>query len=209
MSVPRLWPGSTIVCLGAGPSLTEEDVERVRVAREAGRVRVIAINAAIRLAPWADVRFAHHALDWARPEDVGILQAFKGLRYAIEPEAASYGATILRMSGADGLELLDRGAVRHGKNSGYQAVNVAAHLGASRVVLLGYDMQRDAAGSLHFYRCPGVAGDDELALWRSYFDALARRMPPGLRIVNATRSTALRSFPRISLEDVLHFEAVA
>ena len=45
--VSRLWPGSTVVCIGSGPSLTPEDVAYVR-----GKARVIAINRSVDLAPW-------------------------------------------------------------------------------------------------------------------------------------------------------------
>ena len=41
--VPRLWPGSTIVCIGTGPSLVVEDVQACRGHK------VIAIKDAIDL----------------------------------------------------------------------------------------------------------------------------------------------------------------
>ena len=49
------WSGGTAVLLGGGPSLTLGQVEKVRAAREAGAVHVIAVNDAYRLAPFADV----------------------------------------------------------------------------------------------------------------------------------------------------------
>jgi len=86
---PRLWPESTVVCIGCGPSLTQSDVELVHNAHAAGCIYVIAINAAIRLAPWADLRYAYHAVDWDRPEDRELLANFKGLRFGVEGETAS------------------------------------------------------------------------------------------------------------------------
>lgn len=206
MSVSQLWPGSTIVCLACGPSLDSADVELVRRARAAGQgsIRVVAINAAIRLAPWADVRFAHHAADWCRPEDAAILEGFRGLRFAIEERAARYGADVLSMSGPDGLELENRAAVRHGKCSGYQTINVAVHLGARRIVLVGYDCKRSAAGALHWYECRGTAGASDFAIWSRHYATL----PPvlkaiGVDVLNASRDTAITAFPRISLENAL------
>ncbi len=215
MSVDRIWPGATIVCIACGPSLRQEDVNLVYEvrAREASRAvrandlqafRVIAINAAIRLAPWADVRYAHHAADWRRPEDQKILAAFRGLRYSVEPGAAEQGATILRMSGAEGLEIEDRNAIRHGKNSGYQAINVAVHLGARRIILLGYDSKRGAAGELHFYPCTGSAGRSDFRTWAHHFSTLpAPLAAAGVEVVNATRDTDLATFPRVDLEAAL------
>jgi hypothetical protein len=56
--VPEEWRGATAVCIGNGPSLTQAQVDFTRGARDAnGRVRVIAINDAFKLAPWADVLY--------------------------------------------------------------------------------------------------------------------------------------------------------
>ncbi len=193
--------------IACGPSLSAADCELVRQAKAAGLVRVIAINAAIRLAPWADARFAHHSADWQRPEDAAILAAFAGLRYAIEPGAAAHGATVLRMSGATGLEVADAGAVRHGQNGGYQALGVAVHLGVKRAILLGYDMRRsgdERRGRLHFYECKGTAGPVEFRRWIANFDSLVAPLKAiGVEVVNASRASDLKVFPRVELEAAL------
>jgi len=202
--VPRIWPGSTIVCIACGPSLTPQDVELVRQAHGAGRVRVIAINAAVRLAPWADVRFAHHAIDWQRPEDADLLAAFRGLRYGVDGDAAKLGVTILHIANGGGLETSRRDTIKHGKNSGYQSINVAVHLGARRVVLLGYDLKRNASDQLHFYPCTGKAGKNDFAEWARYFATLPPDLAAaGVEVVNATRDTALNVFPQVPLEEAL------
>ena len=48
--VPRAWTGETVAILATGPSLTVPDDAAVR-----GRVRTIAVNDAVTIAPWADV----------------------------------------------------------------------------------------------------------------------------------------------------------
>lgn len=207
MMIPRLWPEATAVIIACGPSLTAGDVELVRQAREADLVRVIVINAAVRLAPWADVRFAHHAADWNRPEDRAILAGFTGRRYAIEAGAAAHGAEILRMTGDRGLEFHDRGGVRHGQNGGYQAIGVAVHLGVRRVILLGYDCRRagdEKRGRLHFYECNGTAGPLEFKRWAANFETLVEPLRSiGVEVVNASRETAIAAFPRVPLEVAL------
>lgn len=199
-TVPRLWPGSTIVCVAGGPSLMREDVDACR-----GRARVIAINEAIRLAPWADVCYAHHAEEWDRWAG---LPAFQGLKYAYEPEAARWpGVQVLRCTGPHGLER-DPSAIRHGFTSAYQAVNVAVHLGAARIVLLGYDMQLGPHGELHWH-----AGGDVRALPFGYWvEAFATLVEPlaaaGVEVVNCTRRTALRCFPVAMLEETLALDTL-
>ena len=60
-SVPRLWPGATVACLGCGPSLNADQVVLLR-----GRARVIAINDAWRVAPWADVLYGCDGRWWRK-----------------------------------------------------------------------------------------------------------------------------------------------
>lgn len=194
-AVPRLFPGSTIVCLGSGPSLTKSDVAYCR-----GRARVIAIKDAVRLAPWADVLYGCGADpgDWWKRHGDG-LAASVGLRYTLDPNASRW-ATVLRNTGPVGLET-DPSGVRTGKNSGYQAVNIAVHFGARRIVLLGFDLE----GNNHFcgphpdsYSRPNYREFAEL------FDTLVEPLRMlGVEVFNASRSTMLTAFPRVPLEEAL------
>lgn len=95
------------------------------------------------------------------------------------------------------------GMVRHGGNSGFLAVSLALHFGAARVVLLGYDMGA-TGGRLHWHddhRGMSNPTITSMAAWVRRFDELARvvRVP----ILNATRQTALRCFPRVGLSEGL------
>src|SRR4051812_2852413 len=108
--VPRLFPNSTIVCIAGGPSLTPADVDACQA-----RARVIAINDAYRLAPWADVLYACDAKWWRWHRGV---ENFSGRKYALEPAASVWpGVEVLRNTGEHGLEL-ERDALRHGRNGG-------------------------------------------------------------------------------------------
>ena len=62
-AVPRRWPGSTIVCIASGPSLTLGDVEAC-----AGSA-VLTVNDGYRFAPWADVLFSADVKWWHRTPD--------------------------------------------------------------------------------------------------------------------------------------------
>jgi hypothetical protein len=188
--VPRLWPGGTVACLATGPSLCQADVEAVR-----GRVDgVIAVNDAHRLAPWADVLYACDAKWWEWNAGV---PGFQGLRYTLQPRAARW-ATVLRKTGEHGLEL-DPGGVRTGKNSGYQAINVAVHLGARRILLLGYDMRGD-----HFFGSHPDKSRPPFLLCLPIFDTLVAPLRAhGVEVCNCSRRTALRAFPCLTLEEAL------
>ena len=191
-TVPKLWPGGTVVCLATGPSLTKTDIEYVR-----GKVQgVIAINDAYKWALWADVLYGCDAKWWRWQKGA---RAFAGLKYTLQKEATQFpGVQLLRQTGPDGLEL-DPTGVRTGRNSGYQAINLAVHLGAARIVLLGYDMHGDHC----FGRHPD-GSRPPFGLCRPKFKTLVAPLKAaGVSIVNCTRVTALDAFPRMTLEQAL------
>lgn len=187
--------GQTWVCLGTGPSLTADDVDACR-----GRARVIAVNDAYKLAPWADVLYAADAKWWRWHEGV---PGFTGWKYTIEPQQESWpGLGVFKNTGSDGLER-DRGGLRTGFNSGYQAINLAVHLGAARIVLLGYDMRGQ-----HFF---GKHPDDTVppfAISLPLFQTLVRPLADlRVTVVNASRDSAITAFPRASLALALSEQA--
>jgi hypothetical protein len=200
--VPRLWPGATVVCLGGGPSLTEEDVNFVR-----GKARIIAINDAYRLAPWADVLYACDAGWWRWHQGV---PTFAGLKYALQPEAAIYpNVQVLENTGNHGLEEAPTG-LRNGRNGGYQAINLAKHLGAVRVLLLGYDMQRGPNGKGHWFGEHPNKVQSPFETFIVHFNELAELVKPiGLAVINCSRDTALTCFPRMSIQEALVSAEVA
>jgi len=92
------------------------------------------------------------------------------------------------------------GVLHRGKNSGYQAVNLAYLLGATVIILLGYDMR----GSGHFFgRHP-----EPLRRCRDYsaFVARFRTIDPseyGIQIINCTPDSGVDAFERANLADIL------
>lgn len=195
VTVPRLWPESTIVCVASGPSLLAEDVDYCR-----GRARVIAIKDAVRLAPWADVLYSGE-IKWWKHYLASL--TFEGHRYGIDVQQPVATVAMLRNTGLTGLESAPSG-LRTGKNSGYQAINLAVHLGASKIVLLGYDMQpaanRDHWFGSHPYESCRIP-------YRAFLDCFETIVQPlqaaNITVVNASRTTALRLFPCVSIEEAL------
>jgi hypothetical protein len=188
----------TVVCLASGPSLTPADVDYCR-----GKAFVLAIKDAIRLAPWADAMYACDGRWWRA---FGPTLTFAGQRFGMDPAAAEWGATVLSASGDEGLEVTDRTSLRTGRNAGYQAIGLAVHLGATKIVLLGYDMQpaedcRDHWFGPHTY--PGGCRPN-YALFLPYFSLLVKPLRDlGIAIWNCTRRTALTCFPQCSLAEAL------
>lgn len=198
-TVPRLWPDETVICLATGPSLTQADCDAVR-----DRARVIAINDAHRIAPWADVLYSSDRRWWPFYQGV---PSFTGLKYGIGSFDGACNrfpscpdVQVLKNTGDSGLELQPTGLKTYA-NSGGAAINLAVHLGATRIVLLGYDMGGD-----HFFgRHPSAL--NQQSPFRLFIKLIGTMGPPlaaiGVSVINASRQTALRCFPRASLSDAL------
>ena len=192
----RIWPGETVVILASGPSLTEADCDYVR-----GKARVIAINSTYRLAPWADVLYACDARWWVWHQGA---KDFAGLKFALTKDAARWpGVVVLKNTGTNGLEH-DPHGLKNGRNGGYQSINLAVHLGATRIVLLGFDMQKGPKGEQHWHEDhPNKIGPD-YRKWLGLFETLVGPLKKvGVEVINCTRSTRLACFPCASLESVL------
>jgi hypothetical protein len=208
---PELWPASTIVCIGGGPSLTREQVESVR-----GRARVIAINDAYKLAPWADVLYfcdckwwrwhAKHLGSWqglivrlqGGEHDFGD-KRIKVMRNMDLPPAPGKGKGDRKGGLSD-----QRDGLRTGANSGFQAIGLAVHLGAKRIVLLGYDMQASGTKTHWFGDHPGGTSAKVYDVMLPHFQTLVAPLAKrGIEIVNATPGSRLSAFPRKALAEAL------
>lgn len=195
-TVPCCWPGDLFVLLAGGPSLTADDVCKVY-----GHGRVIAINDAYRIAHWADVLYACDAKWWEWHNGV---PTFSGLKYTMDPNATRWpGVQQLQNTGPVGLELQPHG-LRAGQNSGYQAINLAVHLGARRILLLGYDLSPAPDGRTHWFGDHPVQVDSPYAAMRDAFATLVEPLAAaGVTVLNCSRRTCLEAFPVVSLEAAL------
>lgn len=202
-TVPRIWSGETAVILASGPSMTAELAASVR-----GRARAIAVNnqgiptenAAGELvpafAPWADVLYAADLHFWNHNRAAAL--AFAGMKVTIQgafPKLQHFehpAVHVLQNAGPHGFD--DRPThLRTGRNSGYQAVHLAAHFGATRILLLGFDMKGEL-GRQHWFgepkwrkqhQVPFSLFCREFAIGAPHFKAR------GVTIINCTPGSAL------------------
>lgn len=195
--VPRQWPDETVVIIASGPSLLETDVELCR-----GKMRCIAVNDNWRLAPWADVLYACDVRWWVHHKGV---PEFTGEKWTCDPRARAQFKELNCVPGKFLPGLSFNPAMIHtGRNSGYQAINLAVLFGAKRILLLGFDMQK-TGGKAHWFG----PHDSALVATSGYdgFIQCFRTIPPlikgrGIEIINCTRETALSMFPRMAIEEV-------
>lgn len=196
--VPRKWPGETVAIFASGPSLTVTDVEFCR-----GKVRTIAVNDNWRLAPWADVLYACDVRWWEHHRGV---PEFTGEKWTCDGRARGKFPELNHVQGKflPGISF-NPSMIHTGRNSGFQAINLAILFGAARILLLGFDMQK-TNGLAHWFG----KHDSALVTTLDYsgFIACFREVPAsikgkGIEIFNCTRHTALGMFPRMTIEEAL------
>lgn len=117
------------------------------------------------------------------------------------------GIHMLRNAGPEGFPSV-RNALTTGRNSGYQALVLALLAGASRVLLLGYDM-RFQDGRSHWHKghplkCPE---DWYTRVYAKAFDTLKGCC--GAEVINCSPGSVLRAFPHMSLLEALSCAPIA
>ena len=197
-TVPKLWRGETAVVLATGPSMSQNVADAVR-----GRARAIAVNDAFRLAPWADVLYAADWQWWRHHADNAL--KFAGLKVTVGFHCPYPEVLALCDGGFSGFDNRPT-HLRTGKNSGYQAVHLAAHLGAKRILLCGFDMRESKRGPSHFFgdHPRELRNEPIYETFRNYFERAAPEYRNrGIEVINCTPGSALKCFPMQSLEEAL------
>lgn len=201
-SINVRWAGRCIVA-GSGPSLTPEVAEACRGER------VIAINDAYRLMPWADVLYSCDASWWTAHNGCPDFQGEKWTSHSVSPAndktkfADKYRLRVVKGVLKPGFSA-DPEFIHYGRNSGFQAVNLALLWGADPVILVGFDM-RLVSEREHFFgnhQAP-LRPSGPFSLFIGAFEKAAKETPMGERILNATPGSGLTCFPMVDLADAL------
>lgn len=195
-TVPKgAWKGEPCFILGGGPSLKGFDVERLR-----GKGRVIAINAAFLLAPWADVLYM---------ADLGCYENFRDRAHLYRGEHFITRSKIKAPDPAHNLKRVnktltapisdDAGTVV-GQDSGSNSLNVAYLFGASPIYLLGFDMTPGNWHDLHHKPQRESFSRTYMPFFEAMAPELARR---GVKVFNCNPESALTCFPYANIEKVV------
>lgn len=108
--------------------------------------------------------------------------------------------------GRDEILVDEPGVLGDGGNSGFQAINLAVQCGATRLVLVGFDMRLDLGVHWHGKHGRGLNNPTarNLAKWRGVIDRSAPRLAElGVAVINASAVSALEAFPKMSLTEAL------
>ncbi len=223
--VQAIWPEATVVLMAGGPSLSDEQIWAVEEAGEIQNIKVIVVNDAYLVAPWADVCYfadshwhAWHTAGIARPSlgfsaaDVRErFAAFHGQKCTIQNSGANIKDAAVHMlrninypNHSTGLSL-DPKALCTGRNSGFQALNLAVLAGAKYIILLGYDGKPGDDGRAHWF------GDHPRPTPPAIYPLLKQAMSAaelalkniGVIVVNCSPGSAIDSFPKMDIRQAL------
>jgi hypothetical protein len=186
--------------VASGPSLTKADIEKV----EGAQIKTIVVNDNYRIAPFALHLYACDPKWWSHWID-DVRAKFKGECWTQdEPTAQRYGIRYIQSVNRAGLSV-DSNVIHQGSNSGYQAINLALHLGAQRVLLLGYDCgitnRHIKRGQTHWFGShpPGLELKSPYNSMRRKFEEMKPERY-GLEVINCTRDTTLTCFLRLPID---------
>lgn len=153
----------------------------------AERVRgkqVCAINNSYELAPWADVLVANDESWWRR-----------------HPQAHELAGKKFSANRIKGVERVSPNSFGAQSNSGVLAMDVVRNLGATSIVLLGFDMH----GTHFFGPYTNGCGNTEPRRRRVHFIQyrIWAKRNKSIEVLNCTEGSALDCFPMGSLDEVL------
>lgn len=164
---------TTFAVLATGPSMSQEVARRVM-----NRCSVIAVSDAFRLAPWADALASQDKAWWKHNPDA---MDFAGRKFCGVPDV-------------QGVERFE--GIPSSSNSGLLGLHVALKLGATRILLLGYDMH-----GAHYFGPHAAPLKNTTPQRFSVFQAQFRRFQPrGVKILNCTPGSQLQAYPMADLE---------
>lgn len=203
---PKMWEGRDVFILGGGPSVRDLDLSLLRGQR------VIGINQAFELGA-CDICFFgdYRWFEWNLEE----LRSYTGLivtccdTMAKEPEKKPRWVKLLQRINRFGIcQRAD--SLFWNTNSGATAIGLAHHLGAKRIILLGFDMKQ-VEGAPN----GGNNWHDKHARFftprKGIFNKFQKPWPAikhdaerlNIEIINATEGSALTVFPHQPLAELV------
>jgi len=197
-TLSRIWENEVCYIVGGGPSLKDFEWRRL-----IGK-NVIAINRALEVLPFVDVIFFSDLRFWKQyRQSILAHKAEYKVTFCKEAyEDAPEDLTYLKNEKRYGLES-DITKICDGKNSGYAAMNLAAHLGASLIVLLGYDM-KEKGDNTHWHSgyTEGYA-ERKLKAYNEAFKSIVNPLKDlNINVLNACEDSDLEYWSKATLESV-------
>lgn len=195
------WSDKPIIILASGPSAKDAPFDIIE-----DRARVIAVNNSWTLYPRSDALFACD-YEWYKANRGA--PDFAGLKITSDNRTLHRWPEVKyakRIRGYDTILVSQKGVIGWGGNSGFQAINLAVHMGAKKIILIGFDMRIDKG--LHWHgRHEGRLSNPTTGAvdrWRRVTDAAYAQLSSlGISAYNCSPVSELAAYPKVSLEEAL------
>jgi hypothetical protein len=222
--VPKMWEDGDVYILGGGPSVTKQfnipdAIVQEVVKGESPRVyspymsflhnkHVIGINVSYLIGDWMDMVFFGDSNFLER--NMQNLIKFPGIKCSCHHIVLPYNwiKYIPRDRRPRGISGNSKTVCWNG-NSGAAAISVAAHAGAKRIILLGFDMHLDLNAKQHWHniykRTPDPTKLHALPFHRHLpgFPVIAHDAKiRGIEILNCCPDSAIECFKKINITDL-------
>lgn len=199
-SPEKIWLHQTVFVLGGGPSVNDIDTELLRGAK------VVGVNNAYQ--KWPECQFLlYHDRRWGDWHQHGLAN-YRGdlITTSLRPTPGlKPKAVLIRKHPPPHISDDPREVV--GLDVGAQGVNFAMHLGAKRIVLLGFDMTFDAkTGAAHWHEDHRVASNEANYQGRfapQYTGIMQALEDRGVALCRGTDAGALTSIPYLPLRSLV------
>jgi hypothetical protein len=205
--IPQLFAAATIVILGGGPSLLN-----ILKGRQIRGCPVIGINDAFTLGDWVTMCFFGDAR-WYWWHEIELRQ-YHNLKVTCDRRLKDEKTPSLQRKSVDDPDLRviecangkgicrQKGKVFFNSSSGGASINLAWHLGAKRIFLLGFDMRRiDGRPNWHERVLP--KSNKPYTKFIEPFNFIAKDAKKlGLEIINCTPGSLLTQFSYVNFEDI-------
>lgn len=178
---------------------------------------IIGVNNAYQIGSWLDCVFFGDC-GWYLVHRMALAK-FRNLkitccpRFANKPERDCEGIKYLAKGGGRGIVGNDSkqyglstnpSKVAWNHNSGAAAISLAVHFGVKKIILLGFDMCLDDGKVSHWHGSHGNKKPPPFARHLKGFPAIAEDAARlGVEFLNANPESAITSFPKVQLSEVL------
>jgi len=194
--IDTIWEDATVYIVGGGPSLKDFNWNLLK-----GK-NVICVNRAFQVLPdadvlyWTDSRF----YKWHKAE----IDLFKGKKITCRtiPNPPA-DVTILKSNLARGFD--DRpDYITHGNNSGFGAISLAVKMGATKIYLLGYDMNSNNRDT-HWHNGYNIKHNHNIyTKMIQAFETLAPELSKRkIHVWNANPTSKLECFRKCSVQSAI------
>lgn len=141
----RLWEGRDVYIIGGGLSLKGFDFSLIHDQR------VIGVNDSFLLGSWVDACWFGDNRWWEW--NIGKLRNFGGLKATCATFCKDKKGISWYRRNRKGMGIITKGinSISWNRCSGFSAINYAYHLGAHKIILLGFDNKKGPNGELNWH----------------------------------------------------------